>query len=112
MTEQEIKELNAKYESLYSEWSEAQRTVCKLSGDCYATHAELIAAFIELFNSNSKYDCPYCSGKKMTLGSKTELNAGTKYHLFCKWCKHEEPLFNTSREAYLAWFNKCNEQEE
>ena len=109
MTEQEVTELCSKYEDLHKQWKETQQKACKLSGECSVLGDSLLLALHVLIGHNPKYHCPTC-GEFMFLHSE-KTDSERKKCLRCTNCHKNEPLFDTELEAYLDWFNKCNNKE-
>lgn len=108
MTEQEIKELQEKYEDLCAKASESQRMTCKLTGERESAKTELYNSLTKIFEENSKYHCRICDG---TLELKTEpyTDYSLSYYMYCNKCKTRSPLTHDGLIALLEWFRMCNE---
>ena len=50
-------------------------------------------------------------GKKMEIRSISYPIDDVFYYLSCDGCKRQEPEFHLAIDAYLDWFNKCNNEE-
>lgn len=108
MLEKHIQELNEKYSELQAKLSAAQNEVHTLSDDYSDTAEELLKSLRKLFKDSRKYYCPKC-GNKMSVCSRNYPAYDISYYLMCTCCSHREPFYDSTLQAYLAWFNKCNE---